>query len=147
LERIEGVRTFAAATLIAATAATLAMALALVAAASAAPDRAHVEQCGTTAGGFVVYANGVTCPTAKKLAVRLASARLTAWQSRQVANGKKLLFPEFRGYRCIASYQSVKKRQLAGSCLRLGTTGTGFGWTRDGAQVPLPPGVDQSAAG
>ena len=29
----------------------------------------------------------------------------------------------------------------AGSCLKQGTTGTGLGWTKGGATVPLPPGV------
>jgi hypothetical protein len=32
---------------------------------------------------------------------------------------------------------------VAGSCLKVGTTTTGFGWTKGGATVPLPPGVQQ----
>jgi hypothetical protein len=129
-------------------AAPVALAVVLLAplAANSMSEAPSVVQCGNARGGFVVYANGVTCPTAKKLAVGLSTIRLTAWQSRQVAKGRRLVFPEFLGYRCVASYQRASRRQLAGSCLKLGTGTTGFGWTRDGAQVPLPPGAEPGAA-
>jgi hypothetical protein len=113
----------------------------------ATPEVSGVVQCGNARGGFVVYANGVTCPTAKRLVSGLSTFDLNAWQRRQVAKGRKLVFSEFLGYRCIASYQRASTRQLAGSCLKLGTSATGFGWTRDGARVPLPPGADRGSAG
>jgi hypothetical protein len=82
--------------------------------------------------GYALYANGVGCPTAKKL-VRQISAR--------PYRAPKATIRNIPGWVCVASYSRKTRKQLAGSCLRRGTVATGFGWTRNGATVPLPPGA------
>jgi hypothetical protein len=82
--------------------------------------------------GFAIYANGVRCPTAKKL-VRSISGR--------PFRAPKVTIRNVAGWLCVASYSRRTKKQVAGSCLRVGTVATGFGWTKGGAIVPLPPGV------
>ena len=84
--------------------------------------------------GYAVYANGVTCPTARKL-VRTISAR--------PYRAPKVTIRTLPGWLCVASYSKRMRTQLAGSCLKTGTVATGFGWTKGGATVPLPPGVSQ----
>ena len=104
------------------------------AAALAAPSSASrsVVTCGLHRG-FLVYANGVTCPTAKKIVRRIDEMRYRA---------PKVTIRSIPGYICVATYRKATKTMKAGSCLKLGTQATGFGWTKDGAQVPLPPGAD-----
>jgi hypothetical protein len=120
------------------TAATLVVAIA-VALAGAAATRASVTvtMCGLHRG-FVVYVNGVTCPTAKKIVRRIDEMRYRA---------PKVTIRSIAGYLCVATYNKKTKRMKAGSCLKLGTTGTGFGWTKGGAPVPLPPGADAGGVG
>ena len=84
--------------------------------------------------GYAVYANGVTCPTARKL-VRTISAR--------PYRAPKVTIRTLPGWLCVASYSKRMRTQLAGSCLKTGTVATGFGWTKGGATVPRPPGVSQ----
>lgn len=88
--------------------------------------------------GYVVYAQSVTCGTArtnvkKLLALPFTRVRVTI---RTVPN-----------YLCVATYGKKTRKQRAGSCLKTGSVATGFGWTRNGAVVPLPPGVDAGTAG
>jgi hypothetical protein len=111
-------------------AADAALALGAILAPSAAAAPA-VTACNAV-NGFAIYANGVTCPTAKKL-VKAISAR--------PYRGPKVTIRNVAGWLCVASYSRKTKKQLAGSCLRLGTTATGFGWTKGGAVVPIPPGA------
>ena len=91
-----------------------------------------VQMCGLHRG-FVVYASGVTCPTAKKIVRRIDELAYKA---------PRLTIHSIAGYICVATYNKRAKRMKAGSCLKLGTQATGFGWTRDGAVVPLPPGAN-----
>jgi hypothetical protein len=91
-----------------------------------------VVMCGMHRG-FVVYANGVSCPTAKKIVRRIDEMRYRA---------PKVTIRSIPGYLCVATYKKTAKTMKAGSCLKIGTQATGFGWTKDGAQVPLPPGAD-----
>jgi hypothetical protein len=111
-------------------AALCAAAAAAVLAAPAAA-RTPVLTCGLHRG-FVVYANGVTCPTAKKIVRRIDEMTYRA---------PKVTIRSIPGYICVATYKKTTKRMKAGSCLKLGTQATGFGWTKDGATVPLPPGA------
>ena len=94
--------------------------------------RPSVQMCGLHRG-FTVYAKGVTCPTAKKIVRRIDELRYRA---------PKVTIRAIPGYICAATYKQTTKTMKAGSCLKLGTQATGFGWTKDGAQVPLPPGAD-----
>lgn len=105
-----------------------AVALAIVAAAGASTS---VLACGIHRG-FSVYAQGVTCPTAKKLVRKIDEMPYRA---------PKVTIRSIAGYVCVATYKKATKKMKAGSCLKVGTQGTGFGWTRDGAIVPLPPGA------
>ncbi len=102
-----------------------------VPAASTAQGGTAVQTCGLHRG-FVVYANGVTCPTAKKIVRRIDEL---------VYKAPKVTIRSIGGYVCVATYNKRTKRMKAGSCLALGTQMTGFGWTKDGAVVPLPPGA------
>jgi hypothetical protein len=116
-------------------------AVALAAAAAAwhvAPSGAAsgVVTCGKTKAGYLVYANGVTCPTAKKLVTKIGRLRYRK---------PKVTIAGVRGYLCVATYNKRTKKMKAGSCLRRNTAGTGFGWTKGGAQVPLPPGAQAPA--
>lgn len=95
-----------------------------------------VVTCGKTKAGYLVYANGVTCPTAKKLVTKIGRLRYRK---------PKVTITGVRGYLCVATYNKRTKKMKAGSCLRRNTAGTGFGWTKGGAQVPLPPGVQAPA--
>jgi hypothetical protein len=106
-----------------------------LAGASVAPAGSTIATCSTVSG-FAIYANGVTCPTAKKH-VRALSARPFRAVLVTIRN--------VPGWLCVARYNRRTKRQMAGSCLKVGTTATGFGWTRGGATVPLPPGAQQPA--
>jgi hypothetical protein len=90
-----------------------------------------VTPCSSV-NGFAIYANGVTCPTAKKL-VRLISER--------PFRAPRVTIRNIPGWLCVTSSSRRTKKNLAGSCLRLGTTATGFGWTKGGAIVPIPPGA------
>ncbi len=103
-------------------------ALAVVAAADAASS---VVTCGLHRG-FVVYAQDVTCPTAKRIVRRIDELPYRA---------PKVTIRSIPSYLCVATYKKTTKRMKAGSCLKLGTQTTGFGWTKDGAIVPLPPGA------
>jgi hypothetical protein len=109
-----------------------AVALGATAAAGAATS---VVTCGLHRG-FVVYAQGVTCPTAKKIVRRIDELPYRAL---------KVTIRSIPGYVCVATYKKTTKRMKAGSCLKLGTQATGFGWTKDGATVPLPPGASGGA--
>lgn len=91
-----------------------------------------VTTCGKNKSGYVVYASGVSCPTAKRLVTKIGKVRY---------RGPKITITGVRGYLCVATYNRRTKKMKAGSCLRRGTVANGFGWTKDGAQVPLPPGV------
>jgi len=93
-----------------------------------------VTTCGANRSGYVVYASGVACPTAKKLVTTIGRLRYRK---------PKVTIAGFRGYVCVVTYNRRTKKMKAGSCLRKGTQATGFGWTKDGATVPLPPGVTQ----
>jgi len=105
-------------------------AVALVAAA-AAGAASSVVTCGLHRG-FVVYAQDVTCPTAKKIVRRIDELPYRA---------PKVTIRSIPGYVCVTTYKKTTKKMKAGSCLKLGTQATGFGWTKDGATVPLPPGA------
>ncbi len=91
-----------------------------------------VLTCGPNKAGYVVYASGVTCPTAKKLVTTIGRLRYRK---------PKVTIASFRGYVCLVTHNRRTKKMKAGSCLRKGTQATGFGWTKGGATVPLPPGV------
>ncbi|MDH4178055.1 MAG: hypothetical protein OEW31_05745 [Thermoleophilia bacterium] len=116
----------------------LAVAVAAAAAWLAQPGGASsaVITCGTTRAGYLVYANGVTCPTAKKLVTKIGTLRYRK---------PKVTITGVPGYLCVATYNKRTKKMKAGSCLRRKTVATGFGWTKGGAQVPLPPGVQPPA--
>ena len=103
-------------------------ALAVTAAAGAASS---VVTCGQHRG-FAVYAQGVTCPTAKKIVRRIDELPYRA---------PKVTIRSIPGYVCVATYKKTTRKMKAGSCLKLGTQATGLGWTKDGATVPLPPGA------
>ncbi len=105
----------------------------LVSAGTAAPS---VITCGTTKAGYLVYANGVGCPTAKKIVTKIGKLRYRK---------PKVTITGIRGYICVATYNKRTKKMKAGSCLKRKTAATGFGWTKGGAQVPLPPGVQAPA--
>jgi hypothetical protein len=109
------------------------LASAALAAAAAGPATSAIVPCSAV-NGFTIYASGVTCPTAKKH-VRALSAR--------PFRAVRVTIRNVPGWLCVATYNRRTKRQTAGSCLKLGTTTTGFGWTKGGATVPLPPGVQQ----
>jgi hypothetical protein len=96
-----------------------------------------VAQCNAVQG-YVVYANGLTCPTAKTIV-----KKLLAMPYRSV----KVTIRSMPAYVCVATYGKRTRTMKAGSCLKLGTQATGFGWTKNGATVPLPPGVDPGAGG
>ena len=113
-----------------------AFAVAAIAAAGAQGGTA-VLVCGQHRG-FTVYANGVTCPTAKKIVRRIDELRYRA---------PKVTVRSIAGYVCVATYNRTTQRMKAGSCLKIGTTTTGFGWTRDGAVVPIAPGASASGVG
>jgi hypothetical protein len=91
-----------------------------------------VVTCGVH-HGFVVYVQGVTCPTAKRNITKLEALAYKA---------PKVTIRSLPGWVCAASYKKATKKLVAGSCLKVGTQATGFGFTKGGAQVPLPPGVD-----
>jgi hypothetical protein len=110
---------------------------ALGAGAAPAGASAAVTQCNPVQG-YVVYANGVTCPTAKSIVRKLLALRYRA---------VKVTITSMPRYLCVATYARRTKKMRAGSCLRKGTQASGFGWTRNGAPVPLPPGVDPGTAG
>jgi hypothetical protein len=112
-------------------AALAAVAAALLLAAPAS-SRSTVLACGMHRG-FVVYANGVTCPTAKRIVRRIDELPYRA---------VKVTVRTIPGYVCVATYKKATRTMKAGSCLKRGTQATGFGWTKDGATVPLPPGAD-----
>jgi hypothetical protein len=118
-------------------AALVSVAALALACAGTAVAASSVTTCGLHRG-FTVYANGVTCPTAKKIVRRIDELRYRA---------PKVTIRIVPGYVCVATYKKVTKKMKAGSCLKLGTTGVGFGWTRDGAVVPLPPGADADGVG
>jgi hypothetical protein len=109
------------------------LAAAVLAAPAATPATSAVVPCSPV-NGFTIYASGVTCPTAKKH-VRALSAR--------PFRAVRVTIRNVPGWLCVTKYSRRTKRQVAGSCLKLGTTTTGFGWTKGGATVPLPPGVQQ----
>ena len=109
--------------------------VAALAVAAAAGAASSVVTCGLHRG-FVVYAQGVTCPTAKKLVRRIDELPYRA---------PKVTIRSISGYVCVATYKKATKKMKAGSCLKLGTQATGFGWTKDGATVPLPPGASGGA--
>jgi hypothetical protein len=98
--------------------------------------RTGVVTCGKTKAGYLVYANGVTCPTAKKLVTKIGKLRYRK---------PKVTITGVRGYLCVVTYNKRTRKMKAGSCLRRNTAGTGFGWTKGGAQVPLPPGAQAPA--
>ena len=110
---------------------TLAVGAVALAAAAAAGAASSVVTCGLHRG-FMVYASSVTCPTAKKIVRRIDELPYRA---------PKVTIRSIQGYVCVATYKKTTKRMKAGSCLKLGTQTTGFGWTKDGATVPLPPGA------
>jgi hypothetical protein len=95
-----------------------------------------VSTCGKNRSGYLVYANGVTCPTAKKLVTTIGRIRYRK---------PKVTVTGVRGYVCAVTYNRRTRAMKAGSCLRRGTQATGFGWTKGGAAVPLPPGVTPPA--
>jgi hypothetical protein len=100
----------------------------------------HAATAYTACGvhrGFTVFANGVTCPTAKKSVRRIGELPY---------RGPKVTVRSIAGYVCVATFNRKTRQMKAGSCLKVGTTATGFGWTRDGAAVPLPPGADASGS-
>lgn len=101
----------------------------LVPPAAAAPS---VAACGKTRSGYLVYANGVTCPTAKKTVSKIERLRYRK---------PRVTVTSVTGYTCVVTYSRKTRKMTAGSCLKRGTTGTGFGWTKGGATVPLPPGA------
>jgi len=105
----------------------------LVSAGGAAPS---VITCGTTKAGYLVYANGVRCPTSKKIVTKIGKLRFRK---------PKVTITGIRGYICVVTYNKRTKKMKAGSCLKRNTVATGFGWTKGGAQVPLPPGVQAPA--
>lgn len=109
---------------------TLVVVVAL-AGASGAGAASSVLTCGLHRG-FVVYAQGVTCPTAKKIVRRIDELPYRT---------PKVTVRSIPGFVCVATYKKTTKRMKAGSCLKIGTQATGFGWTKDGATVPLPPGA------
>lgn len=88
--------------------------------------------CGTTKSGHTVYANLVRCPTAKKSVSKIGTLRYRK---------PKVTVTAVPGYLCVVTYSRKTKKMTAGSCLKRGTTATGFGWTKGGATVPLPPGA------
>lgn len=104
--------------------------------AAAARAGTAVVTCGLHRG-FTVYANGVTCPTAKKVVRRI---------DEMPYRSPKVTIRSIPGYICVAAYKKTTRKMKAGSCLRLGTQASGFGWTKDGATVPLPPGADAGGA-
>jgi hypothetical protein len=109
------------------------LAIAALAGASGGTASSTVTPCSPV-NGFAIYANGVGCPTAKKH-VRAISARPFRAALVTIRN--------VPGWLCVARYNRRTKLQVAGSCLKVGTTATGFGWTKGGARVPLPPGAQQ----
>jgi hypothetical protein len=111
------------------------LAAAVLAVAPSGLARSAVTACSRV-NGFAIYANGVTCPTAKKQ-VRTISARPFRAVLVTIRN--------VPGWLCVARYNRRTKLQVAGSCLKVGTTATGFGWTKGGATVPIPPGAQQPA--
>ena len=112
------------------------VATATLAGASSAWASSTVTACSPV-NGFAIYANAVGCPTAKKH-VRALSARPFRAVLVTIRN--------VPGWLCVARYNRRTKRQVAGSCLKVGTTATGFGWTKGGATGPLPPGAQQPPA-
>ena len=118
--------------------ATTALVVAALAAGGLAPSggaATSVNACSKTRSGYLVYANGVTCPTAKTIVAKIERLRYRR---------PKVTVTSIPRYLCVVTYSRRTKKMTAGSCLKRGTTGTGFGWTKGGATVPLPPGAGGS---
>lgn len=101
----------------------------------AGPARASYTQCASVLG-YVVYANGVTCPTAKLLTRKLLGLAYT----------KPKVTTTLPNYTCVIVYNKLTRKAKAGSCLRAATNARGFAFSKAGAVIPLPPGAEPGAA-
>jgi hypothetical protein len=101
----------------------------------AGPALGSYTQCAPVLG-YVVYANDVTCPTAKSLSRKLLALAYT----------KPKVTTTLPNYTCVIVYNKLTRKAKAGSCLRVGTTARGFAFSRAGAVIPLPPGAEPGAA-
>lgn len=129
--------------LVLAAALTAALAGASVAAASPA-----VVTCGSH-HGFVVYVQGVGCPTAKRTLTKIEKLPYRGGKAVPGVSPPSVTATvrSLSGWVCAVTYNKKTKKVRSGSCLKKGTQASGFGFTKGGAPVPLPPGVSTGATG
>jgi hypothetical protein len=115
---------------------------------SVAAASSAVVTCGSH-HGFVVYVQSVGCPTAKRTLTKIEKLPYKGGKAVPGVSPPSVtaIVRTLPGWLCAVMYNKKTKKVRSGSCLKKGTQASGFGFTRGGAPVPLPPGVQTGGTG
>jgi hypothetical protein len=130
------------------TLASIAVTAAALVGASLAAASSAVVTCGSH-HGFVVYTQNVGCPTAKRTLTKIEKLPYKGGKAVPGVSPPSVtaIVRSLPGWVCAVTYNKKTKKVRSGSCLKKGTRASGFGFTRGGAPVPLPPGVSPGTTG